>query len=122
MVSYIEQAHSLIIAKLQFSNKGDMTYLRIMPTRGIIGEVRCGFLRIYAPTPYSAVFLLHAPTPIKIGFGAMQFNLVRCDVSAVLWFELDSFGSDWTSSNINFNLKNPPLQQLKNLANYNIQI
>ena len=33
---------------------------------GVIGEVRCGFLLIYAPTPYSAVFLLHAPTPIKI--------------------------------------------------------
>ena len=90
--------------------------------KGVIGEMWCDFFLIYVPTHYSAVFLLHAPTPIKIGFGAMQFNLVRCDVSAVLWFELDSFGSDWTSSNINFNLKNPPLQQLKNLANYNIQI
>ena len=42
-------------------------------SRGVIGEVRCGFLWIYAPTPYSAVFLLHAPAPapIKIGFGAV---------------------------------------------------
>ena len=48
-------------------------------SRGVIGEVQCGFLRIYAPTPYSAVFLLHtpAPTPIKIGFGAMRCG--SCD-------------------------------------------
>jgi hypothetical protein len=47
-------------------------------TRGVIGEVRCDFLWIYTPTPYSAVFLLHAPTPapIKIGFGAVQCGLV----------------------------------------------
>jgi hypothetical protein len=88
-------------------------------TRGVIGEVRYGFLRIYAPTPYSAVFLLHAPAPtlIKIGFGA-----VRCSVGAVLRFGLVSFGSDWASPNVSLNLKNPPLQQLKNLANYSIQI
>ena len=81
--------------------------------------MRCGFLRIFAPIPYSAVFLLHAPAPalIKIDFG-----VVRCSVGAVLRFGLDSFGSDWTSPNVNFNLKNPPLQQLKNLANYRIQI
>ena len=38
-----------------------------------------GFLLIYAPTPYSAVFLLHtlAPAPIKIGFG-----MVRCGSSS----------------------------------------
>jgi hypothetical protein len=55
-------------------------------SRGVIGEVRCGFLRIYALTPYSAVFLLHAPVPapIKIGFGAVRFVLVR------------SCGLDWT--------------------------
>ena len=43
---------------------------------GVIGEVWCGFLQIYAPTPYSAVFLLHAPTPtlIKIGFGVVWFS------------------------------------------------
>ena len=42
-------------------------------SRGVIGEVRCGFLRIYAPTPYSTVFLLHAlaSAPIKI-------DLARC--------------------------------------------
>ena len=62
--------------------------------RGVIGEVRCGFLRIYAPTSYSAVFLLHAPAPIKIGFGAVRFSLVQCGIGAVLRFRLDSFGSD----------------------------
>ena len=93
-------------------------------SRGVIGEVRYGFLRIYVLTPYSAVFLLHAPVPapIKIGFGAVQFGLVRCSIGAVLQFGLNSFGSDWTSPNVNFNLKNPSLQQLKNLVNYSIQI
>ena len=64
--------------------------------RGVIGEVRYGFLRIYAPTPYSAVFLLHAPASasIKISFGAVRFGLVRCSVGVVLRFELDLFGSD----------------------------
>ena len=44
--------------------------------KGIIGEVRYGFLWIYAPTPYSAVFLLHAlaPASIKIGFKAVRFG------------------------------------------------
>jgi hypothetical protein len=43
-------------------------------SRGVIDEVRCGFFRIYSPTPYSAVFLLHEPAlaPIKIGFGAVR--------------------------------------------------
>ena len=79
----------------------------------------CDFLRIYASTPYNAVFLLHAPAPasIKIGFGAVRCDLVWCGVGAVL-----RFGLDWVSPNVNLNLKNPPLQQLKNLANYNIQI
>ena len=90
--------------------------------RGVIGEVRCGFIWIYAPTPYSAVFLLHAPAPIKIGFGAVRCGLVWCGVGAVLRFGLDLFGSDWASPNVNLNLKNPHLQQLKNLSNYNIQI
>jgi hypothetical protein len=86
--------------------------------------MRCGFLRIYSSTPYSAVFLLHAPipAPIKIGFGMVRCGLVRYGVGAVLRFGLNSFGSDWASPNVNFNLKNPPLQQLKNLANYSIQI
>ena len=48
--------------------------------------------------------------------------LAQCGVGAVLRFGLDSFGSDCTNPNVNLNLKNPPLQQLKNLANYNIQI
>ena len=93
-------------------------------TRGVIGEVRCGFLRIYAPTPYSAVFLLHVPrpAPIKIRFGMVRCGLMWCGVGAVLRFGLDLFGSDWASSNVNLNLKNPPLQQLKNLANYSIQM
>ena len=57
----------------------DSTYTMTI-YRSVIGEVRCGFLRIYAPTPYSAVFLLHAPAPapIKIGFGAARCGLVRC--------------------------------------------
>ena len=65
-------------------------------TRGVIGEIQYLFLRIYAPTPYSAVFLLHAPVPasIKIGFGAVRFGLVRYGVGAVLRFGLDSFESD----------------------------
>ena len=64
--------------------------------RGVIGEVRCSFLWIYAPTSYSAVFLLHAPASasIKISFGTVQFGLVRCGVGVVLRFELDLFGSD----------------------------
>ncbi len=39
----------------------------------------CSFLRIYAPTPYSAVFLLHALAlaPIKIGWGAVWCD--SCD-------------------------------------------
>ena len=90
--------------------------------RDVIGEMRYGFLWIYTLTPYSAVFLLHTPAPIKIGFGAVQCGLVWCGVGAVLQFGLDSFGSNWANLNVNFNLKNPPLQQLKNLANYSIQI
>jgi hypothetical protein len=57
--------------------------------RGVIGEVRCGFLPIYAPTSYSVVFLLHAlaPTPIKIGFGAVWFGLVWCRCGFAIWAE-----------------------------------
>jgi hypothetical protein len=59
-----------------FSSSNDNSELIF---RGVIGEVRCGFLLIYAPTPYSAVFLLHAPTPasIKIGFVMVRCALVR---------------------------------------------
>ena len=57
----------------------------LIPSRGVIGEVQCGFLWIYTPTPYSAVFLLHAPTPapIKIDFGA-----VRCRCGLAVWVGL----------------------------------
>jgi hypothetical protein len=91
-------------------------------SRGVIGEVRCCFFRIFTPTPYSAVFLLHAPTPAptKIGLGAVRCGLVRCNVDAVLRFGLNSFRPDWANPNINFNLKNSFLQ-LKNLTNYNLQ-
>jgi hypothetical protein len=62
-------------------------------TRGVIGEVRCGFLWIYTPTPYSAVFLLHAPTPapIKIGFGVVRCGLVWCGLAVwvgLIWVGL----------------------------------
>jgi hypothetical protein len=52
----------------------------VVVARGVIDEVRCGFLWIYAPTPYSAIFLLHAPAPapIKIGFGAVRCGAVWC--------------------------------------------
>ena len=33
---------------------------------------------MHAPTPYSAVFLLHTPAPIKIDFGAVRCGAVRC--------------------------------------------
>ena len=49
--------------------------------KGVIGEVRCGFLRIYVHTPYSVVFLLYPPAlaPIKISFGAVWCGAVWCD-------------------------------------------
>ena len=51
-------------------------FSQVIIIRGVICEVRCRFLWIYVPTPYSAVFLLHAPTPvpIKIGFGMVWFT------------------------------------------------
>ncbi len=52
----------------------------ITTPRGVIGEVWCGFLLVYAPTPYSAVFLLHvpAPAPIKICFGTVRCGSCGC--------------------------------------------
>ena len=49
--------------------------------------MRCGFLWIYAPISYSAVFQLHvlAPASIKIGFGAVRFDLVRCRCGFAVW-------------------------------------
>ena len=64
------------------------THLRYHNTKSVIGEVRCCFIRIYAPTLYSAVFLLHAPAPIKIGFGAVRY---RCGLAVwvgLIWIEL----------------------------------
>ena len=64
--------------------------------RGVIGEVRCGFFWIYAPTPYSVVFLLHAlaPAPIKIGFGVVSFGLVWCRCGLAIWAEFIWVGLD----------------------------
>ena len=48
--------------------------------KGVIGEVQCDFLLIYAPIPYSVVFLLYAPAsaPIKIGFGTLRCGSCGC--------------------------------------------
>ena len=111
---------SINILSLQFTPKFQIIInvpfrqFSIIDGRGVIGEVRCRFLWIYAPTPYSAVFLLHAPivalAPIKIGFGALRCGLVWYGIGVVLRFRLDSFGSNWASPNVNLNLKNPLLQ------------
>jgi hypothetical protein len=47
--------------------------------RGVIGKVQSDYFQIYTTTPYSAIFLLYAPTPtpIKIGFGVVRCGLVR---------------------------------------------
>ena len=71
-------------------NSYSLTYV-IAITKGVIGEVRCSFLRIYAPTSYSVVFLLHAPAPAPI---KISLSAVRSNVAAVLRFGLDLFGSD----------------------------
>ena len=52
------------------------------------------FFFIYASTLYIAVFLLHAPTPIKIGFGAVRFGVVRCRCGLVVWAGLIWVGLD----------------------------
>ena len=57
----------------------------IAGSKGVISEVRCGFFWIYAPTPYSAVFLLHAPTPAPI---KISFDAVRCRCGLAVWAEL----------------------------------
>ena len=48
--------------------------------RGVIDEMRYSFLRIYAPTSYSMVFLLYAPAPapIKVGFSAVRCGSYGC--------------------------------------------
>ncbi len=68
-----------------------MQWDRVDGTRGVIGEVRCGFLRIFAPIPYSAVFLLHAPAPAptKSGLGVVvRFDVVWCRCGRAVWVEL----------------------------------
>jgi hypothetical protein len=43
--------------------------------------VRCGVVfsgLIYAPTPYSMVFLLHPPAPAPIKISAMRCDVVWC--------------------------------------------
>jgi hypothetical protein len=57
--------------------------------RGVIDEVWCSFLRIYAPTPYSAVFYY-----THLHLHLLRSILARCGVGAVLRFGLDSFGLD----------------------------
>ena len=83
---------SLVYAAIKLKD----IYAKSLMARGVIGEVRCGFLRIYAPTPYSAVFLFYAPAPAptKIGLGAVRCGLMWCGVGAVLRFGLNSFGLD----------------------------
>ena len=50
---------------------------------------------IYAPTPYSAVFLLHTPAPAPIKIGAVRYDAV--------WYNSCSFlgciGEAYTPSN-----------------------
>ena len=85
------------ITQIELSSSKATIYGGVQPiSKGMIGEVRCSFLRIYAPTLYNVVFLLHAlaPASIKIGFGTVRFGLVRCSVGVVLRFGLDSFGSN----------------------------
>jgi hypothetical protein len=54
--------------------------------------VRCGFLLIYAPKPYSAVFLLHTPAPIKIGF-----DIVQCGSCGFLDCVSEAYTLTWHS-------------------------
>jgi hypothetical protein len=77
--------------------------------------VRCGFLRIFAPT-FIVQFFYYTHLHLHL----LRSVLTWCGVGAVLRFELDSFGPDWANPNVNFNLKNPFLQ-FKNLANYSLQ-
>ena len=76
------------------------------------GAVFSGFMYLHFIVRFSYYTHLH--------LHLLRSVLAQCDVDVVLRFGLDSFGADWTNPNVNFNLKNPHLQQLKNLANYNI--
>ena len=63
----------------------------ILWCKGVIGEMRCSFLFIYAPTLYSTFFLLHAPAPalIKIDFGAMRCKCGLAVWAGLIWVRLD---------------------------------
>jgi hypothetical protein len=77
----------IIFMSMIFANYGfDLELI----SRGVIGNVRYGFLQIYALTPYSAVFLLYAPapTPMKINFSAVRFGVVRCRCGLAVWVRL----------------------------------
>ena len=73
------------------------------------------FLHLHLIVRFSYFMHLHLIRSIWV-----QCGLMWCSVGAVLWFGLDSFGPDWASPNVNFNLKNLFLQ-LKNLTNYSLQ-
>jgi hypothetical protein len=83
------------------------------------GVVFSGFMHLHLIVRFSYYTHLHLHLLRSV---LARCGSVWCGVGVVLRFGLDSFGSDWTSPNVNFNPKNPPLQQLKNLANYSIQI
>ena len=75
--------------------------------RGVIGEVRCSFLQIYAPTSYSVVFLLHAPAPapIKIGFDTVRCGLVWCGLAVwarLIWVGLGQSNCQFESKKATF--------------------
>jgi hypothetical protein len=81
------------------------------------GAVFSGFIHLHLIVRFFYYMHLH--------LHLLRSVLARCGAvwcGRVVRFGLDSFGSDWASPNVNLNLKNPPLQQLKNLANYSIQI
>ena len=78
------------------------------------GAVFSGFMHLHLIMRFSYYMHLH--------LYLLRSVLARCGIGVILRFGLDSFGSDWASPNFNLNLKNLHLQQLKNLANYSIQI
>jgi hypothetical protein len=76
------------------------------------GAVFSGFLHLHLIVRFSYYTHLHLHLLRSV-------LAVWCGVGAVMRFGLNSFGSDWASPNVSFNLKNPFLQ-LKNLANYSL--
>jgi hypothetical protein len=56
--------------------------------RGVINEVQCGFFWIYAPTPYSTVFLLHTHLHLHLHLlrsVLVRFGVVRCRCGLAVW-------------------------------------